>query len=58
MQVAPIAFRHHVDPEDQARADVYAVLARLYADAPGESFLDVGDLPPLPPGVEPGWSAW
>jgi TorA maturation chaperone TorD len=39
MQVAPIAFRQHVDPEDQARADVYAVLARLYADAPDESFL-------------------
>jgi TorA maturation chaperone TorD len=39
MQVAPIAFRHRVDPEDQARADVYAVLARLYADAPDEGFL-------------------
>ncbi|HYT97439.1 MAG TPA: molecular chaperone TorD family protein [Casimicrobiaceae bacterium] len=39
MQVAPIAFRHRIDPEDQARADVYAVLARLYADAPDESFL-------------------
>src|SRR5258708_31344120 len=39
MHVAPIAFRHHIDPEDQARADIYAVLARLYADAPDESFL-------------------
>jgi len=39
MQVAPIGFRHRVDPEDQARADVYAVLARLYADAPDEGFL-------------------
>src|SRR5947207_15082451 len=39
MQVAPIAFRHHIDPEDQARADVYSVLARLYADPPDESFL-------------------
>src|SRR6266550_8968437 len=39
MQVAPIAFRHSIDPEDQARADLYAVLARLYADAPDESFL-------------------
>ena len=39
MHVAPIAFRHTLDPEDQARADLYAVLARLYADPPDESFL-------------------
>jgi TorA maturation chaperone TorD len=39
MHVAPIAFRHALDPEDQARADFYAVLARLYADAPDRGFL-------------------
>ena len=39
MQVAPIAFRHSIDPEDQARANLYAVLARLYADGPDERFL-------------------
>jgi TorA maturation chaperone TorD len=39
MHVAPIAFRRSIDPEDQTRADLYAVLARLYADAPDERFL-------------------
>jgi len=39
MHVAPIAFRHTLDPEDQARADLYAMLARLYADAPDAGFL-------------------
>ena len=39
MHAAPIAFRHTLDPEDQARADLYAVLARLYADAPDARFL-------------------
>jgi len=39
MQAAPIAFRRTVGPEDQARADLYAVLGRLYADAPGHEFL-------------------
>ena len=39
MHAAPIAFRHALDPEDQARADLYAVLARLYADAPDARLL-------------------
>src|SRR5437867_1270450 len=39
MHAAPIAFRPTLDPEDQARADLYAVLARLYADAPDAGFL-------------------
>ena len=39
MHVAPVAFRHSLAPEDQARADLYAVLARLYADAPDRDFL-------------------
>ena len=25
---------------------------------PGESRFDFGELPPLPPGVDPVWSAW
>ncbi len=53
MQVAPIAFRHHIDPEDQARADVYAVLARLYADAPDEGFLKtLAAAPRMPDGAD------
>ena len=39
MHVAPISFRPTLDPEDQARADLYAVLARLFADAPDAGFL-------------------
>ncbi|HEY3178370.1 MAG TPA: molecular chaperone TorD family protein [Casimicrobiaceae bacterium] len=39
MHVSSIAFRHSLDPEDQARADLYAVLARLYADSPDQGFL-------------------
>ena len=39
MHVAPISFRPTLDPEDQARAALYAVLARLYADAPDARFL-------------------
>jgi TorA maturation chaperone TorD len=39
MQVAPLAFRRSLAPEDQGRADLYAVLARLYADAPDRGFL-------------------
>jgi len=50
-----------------AQYEEYATYARVFGlkgscgsdfHAPGESFLDVGDLPPLPPGVEPVWSAW
>ena len=45
----------------------YATLARVFGlkascgsdfHAPDESFLDIGDLPPLPPGAEPVWSSW
>ena len=39
MQAAPIAFQRHLDPADRARADVYAILARLFADAPDSAFL-------------------
>jgi TorA maturation chaperone TorD len=39
MLAAPLAFRRTLAPEDQARADLYAVLGRLYADAPDQPFL-------------------
>jgi TorA maturation chaperone TorD len=39
MQVAPISVFRLLAPEDQARADLYAVLARLFADAPDAAFL-------------------
>ena len=39
MHVAPLAFRQSIVPEDQTRADLYAVLARLYADMPDRQFL-------------------
>ena len=37
---ATIAVSRALSPEDQARADCYAVLARLFADAPDRAFLD------------------
>lgn len=37
--VAPVALAHPLSPEDRARADFYALLARLYADAPDARFL-------------------
>jgi len=40
MRAAPLAFSRTLAPEDQARADLYAVLARLYADAPDREFLN------------------
>jgi TorA maturation chaperone TorD len=39
MQVAPVSLHRPVAPEDQTRADLYAVLARLFADAPDAKFL-------------------
>ena len=39
MQAAPIAFRTYLDPADRARADVYAVLGRLFAEPPDAAFL-------------------
>lgn len=50
-----------------AQSAEFATLARLHGLAastgsdwhgPGESWLDLGDLPPLPAGVEPVWSRW
>lgn len=46
---ATIAVSRALSPEDQARADCYAVLARLYADAPDPAFLAMlGAAPRLP----------
>jgi len=46
---APIEFTRALAPEDQARADCYAVLARLYADPPDAAFLALlGEAPRLP----------
>jgi len=36
---AAITLHHRLEPEDQARADFYALLARLYADAPDAALL-------------------
>ncbi len=43
-----------------ALARVYGLLASCGSDyhGPGESYLDLGDLPPLPAGVTPVWSRW
>jgi TorA maturation chaperone TorD len=39
MSEAKVSFRPFVSPEDQARADFYALLARLFADAPDANLL-------------------
>jgi TorA maturation chaperone TorD len=39
MSEAPVTFRHRLEPEDQARADFYALLARLYAAPPDAPLL-------------------
>ena len=50
-----------------AQAAEFATLARVFGllascgsdyHGPGESWLDLGDLPPLPAGVTPVWTAW
>jgi TorA maturation chaperone TorD len=37
--VAGVTIHHRLDPEDAARADFYALLARLFADAPDATLL-------------------
>ena len=43
-----------------ALARVYGLLASCGSDyhGPGESFMDLGDLPPLPAGITPVWASW
>ncbi len=40
MDVAPVVFAPRIEPEDQARADFYALLSRLYQAAPDVALLD------------------
>ncbi len=40
MEPAPVVFAPGIDPEDQARADFYALLARLYAAEPDAALLE------------------
>jgi TorA maturation chaperone TorD len=48
MQVAPMVFTKQLAPEDQARADFYALLSRLFAQAPDAALLAaIGAAPPL-----------
>ena len=45
---AAITLHHRLEPEDQARADFYALLARLYAEAPDAALLRaIAEAPPL-----------
>ena len=45
---AAITLHHRLEPEDQARADFYALLARLYAEAPDAALLRaIAGAPPL-----------
>jgi TorA maturation chaperone TorD len=39
MSEAPLVLHRRLEPEDQARADFYALLARLFADAPDTALL-------------------
>ena len=39
MTAAPVALHHRLDPEDRARANFYAILAGLFADAPDAALL-------------------
>jgi TorA maturation chaperone TorD len=48
MESAPISMRHRLAPEDEARADFYALLARLYAEGPDAALLTaIAEAPPL-----------
>ena len=50
MSDAPILVQHRLAPEDQARAEFYALLSRLYADAPDAPLLAaIASAPPLGP---------
>jgi TorA maturation chaperone TorD len=48
MEISPITMPHRLAPEDEARADFYALLARLYADGPDAALLAaIANSPPL-----------
>jgi TorA maturation chaperone TorD len=55
MSEAPITLHDRLEPEDQARADFYALLARLFAAAPDASLLAaIAAAAPLAPAAHPG----
>ena len=55
MSEAPVRLHHRLEPEDQARADFYALLARLFAAAPDAALLAaIGRAPPLVPATRMG----
>jgi len=57
MEPAPVLFAHRIEPEDQARADFYALLARLYRQAPDAALLAAiaaADELQVAPGAEHG----
>jgi len=48
METATITMQHRLAPEDEARADFYALLARLFAEAPDAGLLAaIAKAPPL-----------
>jgi TorA maturation chaperone TorD len=50
MSEAPVVLNRWLEPEDQARADFYALLARLFADAPDAALLtSIAGAEPLVP---------
>jgi TorA maturation chaperone TorD len=54
VQTAPVTLHHPIEPEDQARADCYALLAALYGAAPDARLLRMlADAPRLEPSGEP-----
>ena len=67
MSDATVTLRNEIEPEDQARAEFYALLARLFADAPDASLLAaIAAAPALEParrsddsvdGLAPAWDA-
>ena len=57
METAPVLLTHRIEPEDQARADFYALLARLYRAAPDAGLLAAiaaADELQVTPGAEHG----
>src|SRR5437763_5504624 len=54
MTLATIAVHHRIEPEDQVRADIYGLLAGLYAEAPDASLLAaLAAAPRMDPGSDP-----
>ena len=58
MHATAVALHHPLSPEDRSRADFYALLARLYADAPDAPLLRaIADAAPID-GDSPFARAW